>query len=73
LTSIEQSQNPVLFEQALKQAKELDDEFASTKKLRGPFHGVPFSVKVSGDSVTEISFTKIPHRINVSIPFQYTR
>ncbi|KAG2353648.1 hypothetical protein BDR07DRAFT_1454442 [Suillus spraguei] len=28
-----------------KQAKELDAEFASTKTLRGPFHGVPVSVK----------------------------
>lgn len=30
-----------MFEWAREQAKELDDEFASTKKLRGPLHGVP--------------------------------
>jgi amidase len=35
----------VLYEDARKRAKELDAEFASTKTLRGPFHGVPFSVK----------------------------
>ncbi|KAG2359187.1 amidase signature domain-containing protein [Suillus spraguei] len=35
----------VLYEDARKQAKELDAEFASTKTLRGPFHGVPVSVK----------------------------
>ncbi|KAJ7213570.1 amidase [Mycena pura] len=37
----------ILFEEALKQAKELDAEFASTKKLRGPLHGVPLSVKLT--------------------------
>lgn len=35
----------VLFEDARERAKELDTEFASTKTLRGPFHGVPVSVK----------------------------
>ncbi|KAF7359415.1 putative amidase PB8B6.03 [Mycena sanguinolenta] len=35
----------VLFSQALERARELDVEFASTKKLRGPLHGVPISVK----------------------------
>lgn len=35
----------VLYEDARKQAKELDAEFASTKTLRGSFHGVPVSVK----------------------------
>ncbi|KAG1903817.1 amidase signature domain-containing protein [Suillus fuscotomentosus] len=35
----------VLYEDARKRAKELDAEFATTKTLRGPFHGVPFSVK----------------------------
>ncbi|KAJ7093138.1 amidase [Mycena epipterygia] len=34
-----------LFSEALKDAKDLDREFASTKTLRGPLHGVPFSVK----------------------------
>ncbi|KAG7093651.1 hypothetical protein E1B28_007313 [Marasmius oreades] len=35
----------ILFEQALKQANDLDAEYASTKQLRGPFHGVPISLK----------------------------
>ncbi|KAL0953568.1 hypothetical protein HGRIS_004786 [Hohenbuehelia grisea] len=35
----------VLFDQARRLAKELDDEFAATKRLRGPLHGVPVSVK----------------------------
>ncbi|KAJ7043557.1 amidase [Mycena alexandri] len=35
----------VLFVEALQQAAELDAEFASTKRLRGPLHGVPLSVK----------------------------
>lgn len=35
----------VLYEDARKRAKELDAEFASTKTLRGPFHGVPVSFK----------------------------
>ena len=35
----------VLFEQARAEAKELDEEFAQTKKLRGPLHGVPLSLK----------------------------
>ena len=36
---------PVLFEDAKKQAKELDKEFSETRKLRGPLHGVPMSFK----------------------------
>jgi len=35
----------VLFDRARRQAKELDNEFASTKRLRGPLHGVPVSFK----------------------------
>ena len=35
----------VLFSEALKQAKELDEKFQSTGKLQGPLHGVPMSVK----------------------------
>ncbi|KAH8111020.1 amidase signature enzyme [Phellopilus nigrolimitatus] len=35
----------ILFEQALKEADELDAEFASTKRLRGALHGVPVSFK----------------------------
>lgn len=36
----------VLFEQALKQAEELDAEYARSGRVRGPLHGVPFSAKV---------------------------
>ncbi|KAJ3790424.1 amidase signature domain-containing protein, partial [Lentinula aff. detonsa] len=36
----------VLFDQALGIAKTLDEEYTSTKRLRGPLHGVPFSLKV---------------------------
>ncbi|KAF9054357.1 amidase [Panaeolus papilionaceus] len=35
----------VMLEPARQRAKELDQEFASTKKLRGPLHGVPISIK----------------------------
>ena len=36
---------PVLFADALECAKELDDYFSSTGKLKGPLHGIPMSVK----------------------------
>ncbi|KZV71564.1 amidase signature enzyme [Peniophora sp. CONT] len=35
----------VFFEQARADAKQLDEEFERTKKLRGPLHGVPLSLK----------------------------
>ncbi|CAE6381691.1 unnamed protein product [Rhizoctonia solani] len=35
----------VLFESALKTAKELDDHFDQTGQLRGPLHGVPLTFK----------------------------
>lgn len=35
----------VLFEQARREAQELDDEFSKTKRLKGPLHGVPASFK----------------------------
>ncbi|CAE6484084.1 unnamed protein product [Rhizoctonia solani] len=35
----------ILFEPALKTAKELDDYFDRTGELRGPFHGVPLTFK----------------------------
>ncbi|OJJ43734.1 hypothetical protein ASPZODRAFT_154254 [Penicilliopsis zonata CBS 506.65] len=35
----------VLFDDALKHAKELDSEFNLTGKLRGPLHGIPFTLK----------------------------
>lgn len=35
----------VLFDDALEQAKALDEEFETTGRVRGPLHGVPFSVK----------------------------
>ncbi|KAG2356539.1 amidase signature domain-containing protein [Suillus spraguei] len=44
-SAIAQAKVNFLYEDARKQAKELDAEFASTKTLRGPFHGVPFSIK----------------------------
>jgi hypothetical protein len=34
----------VMFDWAREQAKDLDNEFVSTKKLRGPLHGVPVSL-----------------------------
>jgi hypothetical protein len=39
----------VAFDSALQRAAELDAEFEQTGKLRGPLHGVPFSLK--GESV----------------------
>ncbi|KAJ4477352.1 amidase signature domain-containing protein [Lentinula aciculospora] len=50
----------VVFQQALKRAEELDAEYAVTKKLRGPLHGVPFSAKDQFDIAgfdTSIGFT----------------
>ncbi|KAK0239322.1 amidase signature domain-containing protein [Armillaria nabsnona] len=51
----------IMFKDARVQAKDLDAEFAATKKLRGPLHGVPFSVKdlyrVKGYDTT-IGFTQ---------------
>lgn len=35
----------VLFEDALNEAKALDEELEATGRLRGPLHGVPVSVK----------------------------
>ncbi|KAI0731184.1 amidase signature domain-containing protein [Earliella scabrosa] len=35
----------VLFAQAREEARALDEEFASTRKVRGPLHGVPVSFK----------------------------
>lgn len=35
-----------MFDWAREQAKDLDEEFASTKVLRGPLHGVPVRVNV---------------------------
>ncbi|KAF8661366.1 hypothetical protein AX16_001460 [Volvariella volvacea WC 439] len=55
----------VLFSQARERAKQLDDEFAVTKKLKGPLHGVPVSVKDQFDieSVdTSIGFTTWAHK-----------
>ncbi|KAG1866160.1 amidase signature domain-containing protein [Suillus subluteus] len=44
-SAMAQAEVNFLYEDARKRAKELDAEFASTKTLRGPLHGVPFSVK----------------------------
>ncbi|CEP62635.1 uncharacterized protein LALA0_S06e00210g [Lachancea lanzarotensis] len=35
----------IFFEEALERAKQLDAYYASTGKLKGPLHGVPFSLK----------------------------
>lgn len=34
-----------MFEDALREAKALDEEFERTKQLRGPLHGLPISLK----------------------------
>jgi amidase len=40
-----QSRAAVLFDEARKEAETLDEDFANTKMLKGPLHGVPFSFK----------------------------
>lgn len=35
----------VVFEDALKQARELDDHFKKTGELKGPLHGIPITLK----------------------------
>ena len=35
----------MFFEEAIQDARKLDDEFAATGRLKGPLHGVPISVK----------------------------
>lgn len=35
----------VIFDDALKQARELDREFQATRKVKGPLHGIPVTVK----------------------------
>jgi len=47
----------VLFADALEHAKELDDYFASTGKLKGPLHGIPMSLK---DSSAQYPVLNIP-------------
>lgn len=37
-----------MFTRAREQAMALDDHFVKTQQLKGPLHGVPFSVKVQG-------------------------
>ncbi len=56
----------VLFEQALQRARQLDEEYASTKELRGPLHGVPFSAKVVSSRAPsrDVFLTIYPSRIN---------
>jgi hypothetical protein len=57
----------VLFAEARRQAKELDDEFAATKKLRGPLHGVPFSVKDPCKSPTHFFFSRVRTVLNIHL------
>lgn len=52
----------VLFEDAKKQARELDEEFSRTGKLRGPLHGVPMSFK---DQCTHLHGVQYIHILNV--------
>ncbi|KAG8926376.1 hypothetical protein FRC01_008949 [Tulasnella sp. 417] len=51
----------IMFSQALEEARALDAEFAQTKKIRGPLHGLPISLKdcykVKGYDAT-IGFTQ---------------
>jgi Asp-tRNA(Asn)/Glu-tRNA(Gln) amidotransferase A subunit family amidase len=48
----------VFFEEAIQDARKLDDEFAATGSLKGPLHGVPISVKDQCTfSLTLISFS----------------
>ncbi|KAF8135201.1 amidase signature domain-containing protein [Boletus edulis] len=49
----------VLFEDAKKQAKVLDEEFSRTGKLRGPLHGVPMSFKDQCMLLDEILYTDV--------------
>ncbi|KDQ18907.1 hypothetical protein BOTBODRAFT_28382 [Botryobasidium botryosum FD-172 SS1] len=56
----------IMFAQALAEAEELDREFMATKKIRGPLHGVPMSVKdlfnIKGfdSTIGYTSFANIP-------------
>ncbi|KAJ7591264.1 amidase [Mycena floridula] len=54
----------VLFDQARQIAQQLDVEFATTKRLRGPLHGIPFSIKaIDYKGVdTTIGFTQWAHK-----------
>lgn len=52
----------VLFEDAKKQATELDEEFSRTGKLRGPLHGVPMSFK---DQCTHLYGVQYVDMLNV--------
>ncbi|KAG8959732.1 hypothetical protein FRC03_007549 [Tulasnella sp. 419] len=51
----------ILYKEALEEAHELDREFARTKKIKGPLHGVPISFKdnfhIKGHD-TSLGFTK---------------
>ena len=50
-----------MFDDAREAAKELDAEFAEKGAIRGPLHGVPFSIKVRYDapSVSSQSLTSL--------------
>ncbi|KAG8212908.1 amidase signature domain-containing protein [Butyriboletus roseoflavus] len=66
----------VLFEDAKKQAKELDEEFTRTGKLRGPLHGVPMSFKdqyeIAGYDAT-LGFTHWAHKPSTKDAFLVTQ
>ncbi|KAG0699240.1 amidase signature domain-containing protein [Suillus ampliporus] len=65
-----------LFEDARKQAKELDTEFASTQQVRGPLHGVPVSFKdqyeIKGHDAT-IGFTAWANKPSTEDAFLVTQ
>ncbi|KAF8817567.1 amidase [Phlegmacium glaucopus] len=55
----------VMLEQARRRASELDREFAATKTLQGPLHGVPVSIKEQFDVVgydTSVGFSQWAHK-----------
>ncbi|KAH0833464.1 amidase signature domain-containing protein [Lanmaoa asiatica] len=59
---VSQSKTNCITEDAKKQAKELDEEFSRTGKLRGPLHGVPMSFK---DQCTHIYGVRCIQMLNV--------
>ncbi|KAF8556541.1 amidase signature enzyme [Imleria badia] len=66
----------VLFEDAKKQAKELDEEFTRTGKLRGPLHGVPMSFKDQYEIVgydTTLGFTHWANKPSTKDAFLVTQ
>ena len=61
-----------MFATALEEAKQLDEEYKSTGKLRGPLHGVPISFKdqfeIAGKDAS-IGFSRLvgAHGLHIAI------